>query len=686
MSFSFPTASTLSCRERRDLKEARKKAAKTQKSQKNGYKFQNYTEVIQAIAQDSGPLQDYELAMAANDEAVDLPPTYAALQKKCGDVITRCRLLEEKIMTLKGDTSVKKSQIGQQAKRYKGSPCDYLSEDGEFPPRQDFRKAGIPPSAIVPQTAVRQPIIDTSVLGVLHTTGYDPGRYTSTSQQHFLPPPTPVIPQVPTHGPVVHSSSRSPRQSSVPQPSPVQELPNYPRLISTGCERRTVVQGNASVIDTSVLGVMSTTRYRCFHRSSAEGQPDLDSQVPLWTNPQTIPVKIPKPRGQPHTIPASLRRSGQPPTPKTSSPVPNVIKPLSSTTSTSSGQRMAYSGGFQSSSSALPMDSTARNHTPPSALPTASVQPARPRHAKLATLLEHGPDEHDARLWRFESHGLYNPQNMCFRNAGLQGLIHTSVFARLFLQLGDVLNRDEFGHIAPLVHATIEFVRMFYHQVEDRRPEADSWVTRDLSTGFYLNPTKLSDALANALPRFFTSQPIAVQPDQFSPTFVKADLVYYKATFQSEEDCGEFLVEYLSVLNVEFDMIRRSLSSPTWKPSAQELRREYDGYRFESTKETAVYRLFSTLISETPEFLLRLPITRLRDLASRTPQLPEAVWDTLFDRIPIDLWHKPALLFEKVRHWGHIKEMLLLLEAEVPYLARLKKWSKRMRTEITYCH
>ncbi|KAF8916410.1 hypothetical protein CPB85DRAFT_283394 [Mucidula mucida] len=56
------------------------------------------------------------------------------------------------------------------------------------------------------------------------------------------------------------------------------------------------------------------------------------------------------------------------------------------------------------------------------------------------------------------------------------------------------------------------------------------------------------------------------------------------------------------------------------------------------------------------------------------PSNAKAVWDILFDGIPIDLWHKPALLYEKVRYWRHIKEMLLLLKVEIPYLARQKKW------------
>ncbi|KAF9010444.1 hypothetical protein BDZ89DRAFT_1167681 [Hymenopellis radicata] len=215
----------------------------------------------------------YELAMTVIDEPghlqglffhidpVDFPPTYAELQKKCGDVITQCRavnvevrLLEEKIMALKGDTflenlhkaykpSVKKLQIEQQAK-----PYDYFSEDGEFPPRQDFRKAGIPPSAIVPQTAERQPIVDTSVLAMLHTTRHNPAIYASRGQQRFPSPPTPVIPQVRAYEPVVHSSSRSSRQRSVPQPGQPQDSSNSLRPVK-----------NAPSVD-AVLGVMSPTR------------------------------------------------------------------------------------------------------------------------------------------------------------------------------------------------------------------------------------------------------------------------------------------------------------------------------------------------------------------------------------------------------------------------------------------
>ncbi|KAF8916409.1 hypothetical protein CPB85DRAFT_1289587 [Mucidula mucida] len=145
-------------------------------------------------------------------------------------------------------------------------------------------------------------------------------------------------------------------------------------------------------------------------------------------------------------------------------------------------------------------------------------------------------------------------------------------------------------------------MRMFYHKAgTNRDPQDDLWVSRDIKAGSEINPTRLSNVFANVLPRYFTSRLVAVEPGQFIP-------------FQSEIDCGEFMIDYVSVLNIEFDMLLRSLLSPTWKPSAQELRREYDR---EKTKETAVSRLFSNCISDTSEFVLRLPVTEtVFDVAS----------------------------------------------------------------------
>ncbi|KAF9010443.1 cysteine proteinase [Hymenopellis radicata] len=239
---------------------------------------------------------------------------------------------------------------------------------------------------------------------------------------------------------------------------------------------------------------------------------------------------------------------------------------------------MAYNNRLEMADSAPLVDSVARAPSSTLRPTTVPIRTVGTQREKLKALLEYGPDRSDPRLWHFECHGLYNPHNMCFRNAALQGLIHTSAFAQLFLQLGDVLERDEFIHVAPLVHATVDFIRMFYRQ----------------AGGGLLDRVDLFAALTAAMPMLFRTAPIAVEQGE--------DLV-----MQSAEDSGEFLAEYLRKLNFEFDLIRRSLRSPAWRSSSSQLDSEYMMH----TNQTAIYSLFGVTISEKPgSFVMMIPINR----------------------------------------------------------------------------
>ncbi|KAF8916413.1 hypothetical protein CPB85DRAFT_1289600 [Mucidula mucida] len=184
---------------------------------------------------------------------------------------------------------------------------------------------------------------------------------------------------------------------------------------------------------------------------------------------------------------------------------------------------------------------------------------------------------------------------MCFRNAALQGLVHTSEFAQLFLQLGEVLKRDEFIHVAPLVHATVDFIRMFYHKAgTNRDPQHNFWVNKDVTVGHPLEPsTKLFAALTAAMPDLFKATPITVEQGE-------------NLVMQSEEDSGEFLMSYFNKLNFEFDLIGRVLRSPAWRPSSSQLAKDY----MRNPKQTSIYRLFGAAISERVHFVMTIPIDK----------------------------------------------------------------------------
>ncbi|KAF8916391.1 hypothetical protein CPB85DRAFT_282962 [Mucidula mucida] len=501
---------------------------------------------------------------------VEFPPTYAEIQNKCGDVMKQCCALNAEIFVL-------------------AEKVVAFNWDASFGSRYQPAENSLP--LYTPLQDVRQPNIDTYDLGVLHRKRYDPRIYAPRSQQRF-PSPPPVIPPFQAHEPLYYSRSRSQRQPSVPQ----REDSSYTLH---------PLSQNASRIDTPVFGVMpQTPRSASSYVPTVEPRSSRTPPVPKasqssgqinnlypksGTQPrasmptprtlQSVPPNrpsaaqqcIPQSRSQPEprALKATSATPSAPPCPSHSSVPrthqhPTPTKPSSSSPpfAASSSSPMADNNRLGTHSAPL-VDTVSRgpNSASSSSVPVQTVDTQR--LAKLKDLIQNGADIADPCQWRFDSHGLHNPHNMCFRNAALQGLVHTSAFAQLFLQLGEVLKRDEFIHVAPLVHATVDFIRMFYHKAgTNRDPQHNFWISEDVTVGHPLEPsTKLFAALTAAMPDLFKATPITVEQGE-------------KLIMQSEEDSGEFLMSYLNKLNFEFDLIGRVLRSPAWRPSSSPVLRK----------------------------------------------------------------------------------------------------------------
>ncbi|KAL5533193.1 hypothetical protein ACEPAF_4969 [Sanghuangporus sanghuang] len=195
----------------------------------------------------------------------------------------------------------------------------------------------------------------------------------------------------------------------------------------------------------------------------------------------------------------------------------------------------------------------ARSAAGPSSLPVSSGPGGK--KAELLRLLSNGPAGGSSAP-QIRPRGLVNTGNMCFANAVLQTLIYTPPFYRFFTELGNfkgtgVTSTEWAGKDAPLVDATVEFLKEFKPKVRDS-----------------LKDSSEDDEDYAAI-------------DSFIPSYVY-DAMKGKSRFDNmgggqQEDAEEFFGFFLDSIEEEFLAMSKSLKDGSQSRPARHDRDATDG-------------------------------------------------------------------------------------------------------------
>ncbi|KAL5490241.1 hypothetical protein ACEPAI_5074 [Sanghuangporus weigelae] len=153
----------------------------------------------------------------------------------------------------------------------------------------------------------------------------------------------------------------------------------------------------------------------------------------------------------------------------------NVESPVSASSVKKSWASLLRSDASSSLKTKLPTSSVqgfsipAQSTAGPSSLPVSSGPGGK--EAELLRLLSNGPTGSSSAP-QIRPRGLVNTGNMCFANAVLQTFVYTPLFYRFFTELGNfkgtgATSTEWAGKDAPLVDATVEFLKEFKPKVRD---------------------------------------------------------------------------------------------------------------------------------------------------------------------------------------------------------------------------